>query len=140
MTQFTALQEAHAFAEAFLLTTEPSSLKHPYKKDKGRYPRVRKFIENYLLNGSSETFNSSPIQQGVGQLMMFCAQFAQQKAQTGERDEVYKEIVNIIIPKLIDKALNFPTNPIDQLAGLIYLGAAMLKKLMKHRAMFPFLI
>lgn len=128
MTQFTALQEAHAFAEAFLLTTEPSSLKHPYKKDKGRYPRVRKFIQNYLLNGSSETFNSSPIQQGVGQLMMFCAQFAQQKAQTGERDEVYKEMVNIIIPKLIDKALNFPTNPIDQLAGLIYLGAAMLKK------------
>ncbi|CAM5499411.1 hypothetical protein LSPH24S_07013 [Lysinibacillus sphaericus] len=105
MTQFTALQEAHAFAEAFLLTTEPSSLKHPYKMIKA-ISTSTKFIQNYLLNGSSETFNSSPIQQGVGQLMMFCAQFAQQKAQTGERDEVYKEIVNIILPKLIDKALN----------------------------------
>jgi len=129
LTKFTPLQEAQAFAEAFLLPNEQLSIKHPYKKDKGRYPRVRKFIQNYLLNGSSETFNSSPIQQGVGQLMMFCAQFAQQKAQVGEHDAVYKGIVNTVIPKLIDKAFNFPTNPIDQLAGLIYLGAAMLKKL-----------
>ncbi|MFJ8461203.1 hypothetical protein ACIQ57_19045 [Lysinibacillus xylanilyticus] len=124
MTTFTPLQEAQAFVEAFLLSTEQSSLSHPYKKDKGRYPRVRKFFQNNILNGTSD---ASTYQQGVGQLMMFCAQFAQQKALAGERDAVYKEIVNTVIPKLINRAYNFPT--INPLAGFIYLGAAMLKKL-----------
>ena len=124
MTTFTPLQEAQAFVEAFLLSTEQSSLSHPYKKDKGRYPRVRKFFQNNILNGTSDT---STYQQGVGQLMMFCAQFAQQKALAGERDAVYKEIVHTVIPKLINRAFNFPI--INPLAGFIYLGAAMLKKL-----------
>ena len=124
MTTFTPLQEAQAFVEAFLLSMEQSSLSHPYKKDKGRYPRVRKFFQNNILNGTSDT---STYQQGVGQLMMFCAQFAQQKALAGERDAVYKEIVHAVIPKLINRAFNFPT--INPLAGFIYLGAAMLKKL-----------
>ncbi|WP_223555166.1 MULTISPECIES: hypothetical protein [Lysinibacillus] len=124
MTTFTPLQEAQAFVEAFLLSTEQSSLSHPYKKDKGRYPRVRKFFQNNILNGTSDT---STYQQGVGQVMMFCAQFAQQKALAGERDAVYKEIVHAVIPKLINRAFNFPT--INPLAGFIYLGAAMLKKL-----------
>ena len=124
MTTFTPLQEAQAFVEAFLLSTEQSSLSHPYKKDKGRYPRVRKFFQNNILNSTSDT---STYQQGVGQLMMFCAQFAQQKELAGERDAVYKEIVHAVIPKLINRAFNFPT--INPLAGFIYLGAAMLKKL-----------
>jgi len=124
LTTFTPLQEAHAFAEAFLLSNEQVSLNHPYKKDKGRYPRVRKFFQNHLLNGTSD---ASTYQQGVGQLMMFCAQFAQQKALAGERDAVYKEIVNTVIPKLLDRTYNFPT--INPLAGFIYLGVAMLKKL-----------
>ncbi len=124
MTTFTPLQEAQAFAEAFLLSTEQVSLNHPYKKDKGRYPRVRKFFQNHLLNGTSD---ASTYQQGVGQLMMFCAQFAQQKALAGERDAVYKEMVNTVIPKLLNRTYNFPT--INPLAGFIYLGVAMLKKL-----------
>lgn len=124
MTTFTPLQEAHAFAEAFLLSNEQVSLNHPYKKDKGRYPRVRKFFQNHLLNGTSD---ASTYQQGVGQLMMFCAQFAQQKVLAGERDAVYKEIVHTVIPKLLDRTYNFPT--INPLAGFIYLGVAMLKKL-----------
>lgn len=124
MTTFTPLQEAQAFAEAFLLPTEQVSVNHPYKKDKGRYPRVRKFFQDHLLNGTSD---ASTYQQGVGQLMMFCAQFAQHKALVGERDAVYKEMVNTVIPKLLARTYNFPT--INPLAGFIYLGVAMLKKL-----------
>ncbi|KOP70731.1 hypothetical protein AMS59_19585 [Lysinibacillus sp. FJAT-14745] len=124
MTTFTPLQEAQAFAEAFLLSTEQVSLNHPYKKDKGRYPRVRKFLQNHLLNGTSD---ASTYQQGVGQLMMFCAQFAQQKALADERDAVYKELVKTVIPKLLERTYNFST--INPLAGFIYLGVAMLKNL-----------
>ncbi|MFF2179034.1 hypothetical protein ACFVT8_21595 [Lysinibacillus sp. NPDC058147] len=124
MTTFTPLQEAQAFAEAFLLPTEQVSVNHPYKKDRGRYPRVRKFFQDHLLNGTSD---ASTYQQGVGQLMMFCAQFAQHKALAGERDAVYKGIINIVIPKLLERTNNFPT--INPLAGFLYLGVAMLKKL-----------
>lgn len=124
LTTFTPLQEAQAFTEAFLLSNEQVAVNHPYKKDKGRYPRVRKFFQNHLLNGTND---ASTYQQGVGQLMMFCAQFAQQKALVGERDAVYKEVVNTVIPKLLKRTYKFPS--INPLAGFIYLGVAMLKKL-----------